>query len=81
MEMPTGRQLKAGRILAGLDQSKLAKLAKVHITTIIRLEGFDAHPVGGQSGTITAVVNALAKAGIDLGDNGSVRPKGKPRPS
>jgi len=32
-----------------------------------------------QSGTITAVVNALAKAGVDLGENGSVipRPKGK----
>jgi hypothetical protein len=28
-----------------------------------------------QSGTITAVVNALAKAGVDLGDNGSVLPK------
>ena len=24
---------------------------------------------GGQSGTITAVVNALAKAGVDLGEN------------
>ena len=34
----------------------------------------------GQSGTITAVVNALAKAGIELGENGSIfpRPKGKP---
>ena len=33
----------------------------------------------GQSGTITAVVNALSKAGVDLGENGSVipRPKGK----
>ena len=35
----------------------------------------------GQSGTITAVVNALAKAGVDLGENGSVipRPKGGKR--
>ena len=35
--------------------------------------------VRGQSGTITAVVNALSKAGVDLGENGSVipRPKGK----
>ena len=33
-----------------------------------------------QSG-IAAVVNALAKAGIELGENGSIipRPKGKPR--
>jgi hypothetical protein len=35
---------------------------------------------GGKSGTILAVVNALAKAGIGLGENGCViipRPKGK----
>ena len=68
-------------ILAGLDQSELARLAKVHVTTIVRLEAFEAHQVRGQSGTITAVVNALAKAGIELGENGSIypRPKGKPR--
>ena len=34
-------------------------------------------PVRGQSGTITAVVNALAKAGIELGENGSVTPRPK----
>ena len=34
-----------------------------------------------RTATITAVVNALAKAGIELGENGSIipRPKGKPR--
>jgi predicted transcriptional regulator len=79
MQMPSGRQLRAGRILAGLDQSELARLAKVHVTTIVRLEAFEAQQVRGQSGTITAVVNALAKAGVDLGENGSLipRPKGK----
>jgi predicted transcriptional regulator len=75
MHLPSGRQLKAGRILCGLDQSELARLAKVHVTTIVRLEAFDAQPVRGQSGTIAAVVNALSKAGIDLGDNGSVIPR------
>jgi len=32
-------------------------------------------------GTFAAVVNAIAKAGVELADNGSVvpRPKGKPR--
>jgi predicted transcriptional regulator len=80
MRMPTGRQLRAARILAGLDQTDLAKLAKVHPTTIIRLEAFDAAPVRGHSATITALVNALAKAGVDIGENGSVipKPKGKP---
>jgi hypothetical protein len=81
MQMPSGLQLKAARILAQLEQAELAKLAKVHITTIVRLEGFGTQPVRGQSGTITAVVNALAKAGVDLGENGSVipRPRGKSR--
>ena len=38
-----------------------------------------AQQVRGLSGTISAVVNALAKAGIELGENGSIfpRPKGK----
>jgi hypothetical protein len=39
-------------------------------------EAFDAHQVRGQSGTITAVVNALAKAGIELGENGSIIRRG-----
>ena len=45
----------------------------------MRLEAFDAQTVRGQTGTITAVVNALAKAGIELGENGSIipRPKGE----
>jgi predicted transcriptional regulator len=77
MQMPSGRQLRAGRILAGLDQSELARLAKVHVTTIVRLEAFEANQVRGQSGTITAVVNALAKAGVDLGENGSIIPRPK----
>jgi hypothetical protein len=37
--------------------AELARLAKVHITTIVRLEAFDAQQVRGQSGTITAVVS------------------------
>ena len=38
-----------------------------------------AFGVRGQSGTITAVVNALGHANIELGENGSIipRPKGK----
>jgi hypothetical protein len=58
----------------------LARLAKVHITTIVRLETFDAQQVRGQSGTITAVVKALAKAGIELGENGAVIPRSKGKP-
>jgi predicted transcriptional regulator len=77
--LPSGRQLRAARILVGLNQSELARLAKVHITTIVRLKRFDAKPVSGHSDTIAAVVNALAKAGVQLGHNGSVIPIKKGR--
>jgi hypothetical protein len=71
--------LGAARILAGLDQSELARLVRIHVTTIVRREGFDAQKVRGQSGTIAAVVNALLRVGVELGDNGSVIPKPKAR--
>jgi hypothetical protein len=48
----------------GPPPTSQSRLAKVHITTIVRLEAFNAQQMRGQSGTITAVVNALAKAGI-----------------
>jgi hypothetical protein len=56
-------------------------LGRLPATLARLLEAFDAQQVRGQSGTITAVVNALAKAGIELGENGSIfpRPKGKAR--
>jgi hypothetical protein len=44
------------------------------------LEGFDAQQLRGQSGTIAAVVHALLKAGVEIGENGSIIPtKGKTR--
>ena len=33
----------------------VARLAKVHVTTIVRLEAFEAQQVRGPSGTIIAV--------------------------
>ena len=54
-------------------------IARQHITTIVRL--IDAQQVRGQSGTITAAVNALARAGIELGENRSTFPRAKGKPS
>ena len=56
-------------------------LGRLPAALVRLLEAFDAQQVRGQSGTITAVVNALSKAGIELGENGSIfpRPKGKTR--
>jgi hypothetical protein len=59
----------------GIIFSRLLRIAWKADGNIVR-----SHFNGMRSiGTITAVVNALAKAGVDLGDNGSVipRPKGK----
>jgi hypothetical protein len=41
----------------------------VHVTTLIRLEGFEADQVRGQSGTIQAVVQALEKRGVVITEN------------
>jgi hypothetical protein len=64
-----------------MGRNALTVLAKVHITTIVRLRHSTHIKRAGRSGTITAVVNALAKAGVELGENGSLiwRPKGKLR--
>jgi hypothetical protein len=35
----------------------------------VRLEAFEVQTVRGQTGSISAVVNALARAGIELGPN------------
>jgi transcriptional regulator with XRE-family HTH domain len=61
----TGRQLKAARALIGMEQSELAKRAKVSIGTVRRFETFPG-PIAATTTTIAAVERALEKAGIEL---------------
>jgi transcriptional regulator with XRE-family HTH domain len=63
-----GRQLRAGRVLAGLEQIELARRARVAIGTIRRMESFDGE-IGARTFTLSLVKRALEKAGIEFLDD------------
>ena len=67
--MMTSGQLRAARALLAIDQKRLAELSEVSLPTIQRMEASDG-VVRGTVETLTKVVEALNRAGIDLiGDN------------
>jgi len=61
----TAGQLKAARALLGVEQKTLAELAGVSLPTIQRMEASDG-TVRGNVETLTKVVEALDRAGIEL---------------
>ena len=68
--MMTSGQLKAARALLGLDQKTLAALADVSLPTIQRMEASNG-VVRGTVETLTKVIEALNRAGVDLiGEDG-----------
>ena len=66
MVLPTGRQLAAARALAMLEQRKVAKRAKINVTTLYRMEACGAAKVRGIGTKIEAVLNVLREAGVEL---------------
>ena len=63
--MITAAQLRAARALLGIDQKTLAELAGVSVPTIQRMEASQGN-VRGVVDTLTKVVEALDRAGIEL---------------
>jgi len=63
--MITAAQMRAARALLDIDQKKLAELAGVSWPTIQRMEASDGN-VRGVVDTLTKVVEALNRAGIEL---------------
>jgi predicted transcriptional regulator len=63
--MMTSGQLRAARALLGIDQKTLAALADVSLPTIQRMEASDG-VVRGTVETLTKVIEALNRAGVDL---------------
>ena len=63
--MMTSGQLRAARALLGIDQKTLADLASVSLPTIQRMEASNG-VVRGTVETLTKVIEALNRAGIDL---------------
>ncbi|MGB0084957.1 MAG: helix-turn-helix transcriptional regulator [Rhodomicrobiaceae bacterium] len=78
--MITAAQLRAARALLGIDQKTLADMAGVSLPTIQRMEASEG-TVRGNVDTLTKVVDALDRAGVELlyvGGRG-VRLKEQPR--
>ncbi len=63
--MLTAGQLKAARALLGIEQKALAEMAGVSLPTIQRMEASEGI-VRGNVVTLTKVVIALERAGIEL---------------
>ena len=84
--MITAPQMRAARALLGIDQRQLAELAGVSLPTIQRMEASEG-TVRGVVDSLTKVVEALDRAGIELIGEGAVSPQGgrgvrlKPRPA
>lgn len=75
--MITAAQMRAARAMLGIDQRQLAELAGVSLPTIQRMEASDGN-VRGVIDTLTKVVEALDRAGIELiGDNAISREGGR----
>jgi transcriptional regulator with XRE-family HTH domain len=63
--MMSAGQLRAARALLAMDQKTLADLSGVSLPTIQRMEASDG-VVRGTVETLTKVVEALNRAGVDL---------------
>jgi len=63
--MITASQLRAARALLGIDQKTLSELSGVSLPTIQRMEASEGN-VRGMVDTLTKVVEALQKAGVEL---------------
>lgn len=61
----TSAQMRAARALLGIDQRQLAELSGVSLPTIQRMEASDG-VVRGVVDTLTKVVEAFDRAGVEL---------------
>ena len=67
--MITAAQIRAARALLGIDQRQLALMADLSVPTIQRMEASEGN-VRGVIETLTKLVEALDRAGIELiGEN------------
>lgn len=76
----TGRQLRAARALIGWEQAELARRARVAIGTIRRMESFTGE-VGSRTSTLSQVLSAMERAGIQFLNDGSPGVRLHPLPS
>src|ERR1700687_1605934 len=69
--MITSAQLRAARVLLGIDQRRLAELSGLFVPNIQRL-GASGAVVRGNVDSLVKLITALDAAGIELIDEGAV---------
>lgn len=73
--MITGPQMRAARALLGIDQKTLAELSGLSVPTIQRMEA-STGVVRGVVDSLTKVVAALERAGVELIGEGTTSTAG-----
>ena len=69
--MITAAQLRAARVLLGIDQRRLAELSGLSVPTIQRMEASETM-VRGNVNSLVKLIAALDVAGIEMIDEGAV---------
>ena len=69
--MITAAQLRAARLLLGIDQRRLAELSGLSVPTIQRMEASETI-VRGNVGSLVKLIAAFDAAGIEMIDEGAV---------
>lgn len=65
-------QIKSARVLVGLTQAELCKLASIPLITLRRVEGKPDHAGLVSADAVEAIRKALEARGIQFLDNGDV---------
>ncbi len=69
--MITSAQMRAARVLLGIDQRELASLTGLSVPTIQRMEGSET-VVRGNVDSLVKLIDALDAAGIEIISEGAV---------
>jgi transcriptional regulator with XRE-family HTH domain len=69
--MITAAQLRAARLLLGIDQRRLAELSGLSVPTIQRMEASETM-VRGNVDSLVKLISAFDAAGIEMIDEGAV---------
>jgi transcriptional regulator with XRE-family HTH domain len=69
--MITAAQLRAARVLLGVDQRQLAELSGLSVPTVQRMEASETM-VRGNVDSLVKLITALDAAGIEMIDEGAV---------
>ena len=73
--MITAAQLRAARVLLGIDQRRLAELSGLSVPTIQRMEASETM-IRGNVDSLVKLITALGGAGIELIDEGAASSAG-----